>query len=57
MMNFAGHGTQDLYPRFLQRRGFGTGGVAIISMIGALGAVCGGVFFGVFPTGWDGGAP
>jgi len=48
MMNFAGHGTQDLYPRFLQRRGFGTGGVAIISMIGAMGAVCGGVFFGFF---------
>ena len=48
MMNFAGHGTQDLYPRFLQRRGFGTAGVAVISMIGALGAVCGGVFFGFF---------
>jgi len=48
MMNFAGHGTQDLYPRFLQRRGFGTGGVAIITAIGAMGAVCGGIFFGVF---------
>src|ERR1700722_929876 len=46
MMNFAGHGTQDLYPRFLQRRGFGAGAVAVISMIGAMGAVCGGVLFG-----------
>ncbi len=49
MMNFISHGTQDLYPTFLQReRHFtprATAGITIISMVGAL---CGGVAFGLF---------
>ncbi len=49
MMNFISHGTQDLYPTFLQReRHFSpraTAGITIISMVGAL---CGGVAFGLF---------
>jgi len=48
MMNFISHGTQDLYPTFLQReRHFtprATAGITIISMVGAL---CGGVAFGL----------
>lgn len=47
LMNMSSHGTQDLYPTFLQRAWHlspgGVSGVTIISMIGAL---IGGVFFG-----------
>jgi SHS family lactate transporter-like MFS transporter len=52
MMNFAGHGTQDLYPIFLQKRHFSPQATAIISMIGAIGAVCGGVLFGAYSDRW-----
>ncbi len=46
MMNFAGHGTQDLYPQFLQQRQFSPRATAIISMISACGAILGAVCFG-----------
>ena len=49
MMNFAGHGTQDLYPTFLGvQRHLRPQLIAIINMISAIGAVCGGVCMGFF---------
>jgi SHS family lactate transporter-like MFS transporter len=49
MMNLISHGTQDMYPTFLQQqRHFSpeqTAAITIISMIGAIG---GGVLFGLF---------
>ncbi|HET7630830.1 MAG TPA: MFS transporter [Gemmatimonadaceae bacterium] len=45
--NFFSHGTQDLYPTFLQEQhGLSTGSVSIISIIANLGAIAGGIFFG-----------
>jgi SHS family lactate transporter-like MFS transporter len=47
MMNFISHGTQDLYPTFLQRqRHFSPGITAMITMISMVGAICGGLAFG-----------
>src|SRR6184192_2122771 len=49
MMNMVSHGTQDMYPTFLQRHwGFTAqqrGDITIISMVGALG---GGITFGLY---------
>ena len=49
MMNFISHGTQDMYPTFLQQqRHFTpqqTASITIVSMIGAIG---GGLLFGLF---------
>ena len=46
-MNLASHGTQDMYPTFLQRYfHFDSGKRSIISAISAVGAIAGGVFFG-----------
>src|SRR5213079_895408 len=49
MMNMVSHGTQDMYPTFLQRHwGFTAqqrGDITIVSMIGALG---GGITFGLY---------
>lgn len=48
-MNLASHGTQDMYPTFLQRQwGFGPKGRAEITAISMLGAILGGVSFGLF---------
>jgi SHS family lactate transporter-like MFS transporter len=45
--NFFSHGTQDLYPTFLQRqRHFGHGTVSNIAMIYNVGAILGGLTFG-----------
>ncbi len=45
--NSLSHGTQDLYPTFLQRnRGFSTELVGTIGVISAIGALIGGVVFG-----------
>ncbi|GAC1652710.1 MAG: hypothetical protein NVS9B12_02290 [Vulcanimicrobiaceae bacterium] len=45
--NFMSHGTQDLYPTFLQsQHGFNPQGVLIINTIANLGAICGGILFG-----------
>ena len=47
MMNFMSHGTQDLYPTFLQvARHFDTSRTAIISVISMLGAISGGIVVG-----------
>ncbi len=48
MMNFASHGTQDIYPTFLQKeRGFSPRQAATITVIYTLGALAGGVVFGL----------
>src|SRR5436190_6571526 len=48
MMNFASHGTQDMYPTFLkQERGFSPRQVATIAVIYNLGALIGGIVFGL----------
>ena len=49
MMNFISHGTQDMYPTFLrEQRGFTPQQVAIIAVIYNLGALSGGIAFGLF---------
>jgi SHS family lactate transporter-like MFS transporter len=46
--NFFSHGTQDLYPTFLQvQRGFSTETVSIIAIIYNIGAILGGLSFGL----------
>lgn len=48
-MNLASHGTQDMYPTFLQRFWrFGTAERSVISAISMLGAIAGGVLIGLF---------
>lgn len=48
MMNFSSHGTQDMYPTFLkEQRGFSPRQVATIAVIYNLGALSGGVVFGL----------
>jgi SHS family lactate transporter-like MFS transporter len=45
--NMFSHGTQDLYPTFLQKgRGLGTGPTGVITIIGNVGAIGGGLLFG-----------
>ncbi len=47
MMNLISHGTQDLYPTFLQQqRHFDPHTTAIITIISMVGAILGGLFFG-----------
>ncbi len=49
MMNFISHGTQDLYPTFLQRqRQFLPRTTALVTMVSMVGAICGGLVFGRF---------
>src|SRR5208282_729110 len=49
MMNFMSHGTQDLYPTFLQRQlHFSTRATAIVSVISMLGAITGGILVGLY---------
>jgi len=46
-MNFVSHGTQDMYPTFLQRHwGFSASRRAVITAISMVGAICGGLVFG-----------
>jgi len=48
MMNFVSHGTQDMYPTFLQRQwGFSPGSRAVITAISMTGAIAGGIVFGL----------
>jgi len=45
--NYMSHGTQDLYPTFLEhQRGFAVGGTASITIVYSLGAICGGTVIG-----------
>jgi SHS family lactate transporter-like MFS transporter len=47
MMNLSSHGTQDLYPTFLQRdRGLGVNQRSELTAISMLGAIFGGIVFG-----------
>ena len=49
MMNFVSHGTQDLYPTFLQRAwGFTPGRRAWLTAISMIGALTGGILFGYY---------
>lgn len=49
MMNFASHGTQDMYPTFLQRDwGFSPQKRALITAISQVGAITGGIIFGLY---------
>jgi len=49
MMNFLSHGTQDIYPTFLQQqRHFGPGMTTIISVISMIGAITGGTLIGLY---------
>ena len=49
MMNFMSHGTQDLYPTFLQRQlHFDTRTTSIVSIISMLGALTGGILIGLY---------
>lgn len=51
--NYMSHGTQDLYPTFLeQQRGFGVGQKSAMTMIYALGAICGGTVIGYLSQYW-----
>jgi SHS family lactate transporter-like MFS transporter len=53
MMNMAAHGTQDLYPTFLQRSfGFSPEARSGLTAFSMVGAIFGGVFFGFFSDRW-----
>jgi SHS family lactate transporter-like MFS transporter len=48
MMNLSSHGTQDMYPTFLkEQRGFSPREVATIAVIYNVGALSGGIIFGL----------
>jgi SHS family lactate transporter-like MFS transporter len=49
MMNFVSHGTQDMYPTFLERDWkFTPERRALVTMVGNVGAIIGGILFGYF---------
>ena len=51
--NYMSHGTQDLYPTFLQKqRGFSVNQTASIAIIYNLGGICGGTLLGHFSQSW-----
>jgi MFS transporter, SHS family, lactate transporter len=53
MMNLISHGTQDLYPTFLQQqRHYDSHMTAIITMISMVGAILGGLCFGYLSDLW-----
>jgi SHS family lactate transporter-like MFS transporter len=53
MMNFVSHGTQDMYPTFLEtQRGLDPRTVAVIAVIYNFGALFGGVVFGYLSDQW-----
>ena len=48
MMNFVSHGTQDMYPTFLQRQwGFSPTQRAAVTAFSMVGAIAGGILFGL----------
>jgi SHS family lactate transporter-like MFS transporter len=48
MMNFVSHGTQDMYPTLLKRQwGFSPQKVAAVTALSMVGAIAGGLFFGL----------
>jgi SHS family lactate transporter-like MFS transporter len=47
------HGTQDLYPTFLEKqRGLGVGQKSLTTMVYAVGAICGGAVVGFLSQHW-----
>jgi MFS transporter, SHS family, lactate transporter len=53
MMLFASHGTQDMYPTFLQRQWhFAPARRSAVTAISGVGAILGGIFFGHFSDTW-----
>jgi SHS family lactate transporter-like MFS transporter len=49
--NFMSHGSQDLYPTFLQRQlGFSVGKTTVVTVVANIGAICGGAFIGHMST-------
>jgi MFS transporter, SHS family, lactate transporter len=51
--NYMSHGTQDLYPTYLEeQRGFGVNAKSIISVVYATGAICGGTVLGFWSQKW-----
>lgn len=51
--NYMSHGTQDLYPTFLEKqRGFGVSEKSLTTMIYAVGAICGGTVVGFLSQRW-----
>ncbi|MBV8859338.1 MAG: MFS transporter [Acidobacteria bacterium] len=53
MMNFASHGTQDMFPTFLQRDwGFSPQARSAITAVSMVGAIAGGILFGLLSDRW-----
>ena len=53
MMNFASHGTQDMYPVMLEKDwGFGPQARSAITAFSMVGAIAGGVLFGLLSDRW-----
>jgi MFS transporter, SHS family, lactate transporter len=51
--NYMSHGTQDLYPTFLQKqRGLSVNQTAPVAIIYNLGAICGGTLLGLYSQRW-----
>ncbi|HEY2101670.1 MAG TPA: MFS transporter [Chthoniobacterales bacterium] len=51
--NYMSHGTQDLYQTFLEKqRGLAVNQKAVVGIIYAIGAICGGTLFGHFSQRW-----
>ena len=51
--NYMSHGTQDLYPTFLEKqRGFGVSEKSTITIVYAFGAICGGTIVGFYSQRW-----
>jgi MFS transporter, SHS family, lactate transporter len=51
--NYMSHGTQDLYPTFLEKqRGFGVSQKSMITIVYAAGAICGGTVVGFMSQKW-----
>jgi SHS family lactate transporter-like MFS transporter len=51
--NYMSHGTQDLYPTYLEKqRGFGVSAKSIITIVYATGAICGGTVIGFLSQQW-----
>ncbi|MGC1107973.1 MAG: MFS transporter [Candidatus Acidiferrales bacterium] len=49
LMNFISHGTQDFYPTFLQhQRGYSPATTAFVTVISMIGAIAGGLLFGLY---------
>jgi SHS family lactate transporter-like MFS transporter len=48
MMNFMSHGTQDMYPTLLRTFGYDKARIADITILSMIGAVAGGLVFGLY---------